>query len=61
MVESLQPILLRDHQVGELLGIHRNTVWNRVKAGKLPEPIKWEGITVRKRKEIEDFADSMAG
>lgn len=57
----LEPLLLRDTQVATLLGIHRNTVWNRVREGKFPAPIKWDGITVWRRKDVEAFIDSLAG
>lgn len=57
----LDPILLRDVQVAQLLGVHRNTVWNRVRSGKFPKPIKWEGLTVWRRSDVESFVNSLAG
>ena len=57
----IQPILLRAHQVATLLGIHRNTVWNRVRADKLPKPVKWDGVTVWRRSDIEEFVDKLGG
>lgn len=54
------PLLLRVGQVAALLGVSVNTVWNRAKAGKLPKPVKWEGVTVWKRAEIEAFVNSLA-
>ncbi|XOK11607.1 helix-turn-helix transcriptional regulator [Agrobacterium tumefaciens] len=32
--------LLTDKEVGDLLGMCRTSVWNRVKDGTLPKPIK---------------------
>lgn len=58
---QLQPLLLRDHQVAELLSVSRKTVWNRVKSGALPEPIKWHGVTVWRRVDIEEFVAKLAG
>lgn len=55
------PLLLRDVQVAEMLGVHRNTIWNRVKRGKFPKPIKWEGVTVWRRREVEKFVETLAG
>ncbi len=55
-----EPILLRAHQVAALLGVHVNTVWNRARAGKMPKPVKWEGITVWRRSDIEAFVANLA-
>ncbi|MGH1412115.1 MAG: helix-turn-helix transcriptional regulator [Pelagimonas sp.] len=58
---AIQPILLRAGQVALLLSISEQTVRNRVNAGRLPKPIKWEGVTVWRRKDLEDFVDGLAG
>ena len=60
-VESPQftPLLLSDKQVAALLGCHRNTIWNRVRKNQLPLPIKWEGKTVWRRRDIEKFVDTL--
>ncbi len=58
---NAMPLLLRDTQVAQLVGVSRGTVWNRVRAGKFPKPIKWEGVTVWKRAEIEKFVERLAG
>ncbi|HWL55995.1 MAG TPA: helix-turn-helix domain-containing protein [Paracoccus sp. (in: a-proteobacteria)] len=58
---SIQPLLLRNTQVTLMLGVHRNKVWNRVRAGKFPTPIKWEGMTVWHRKDVENFVEALAG
>jgi predicted DNA-binding transcriptional regulator AlpA len=57
----LQPLLLRDTQVAEVLSISRKTVWNRVKSGALPKPIKWQGVTVWRMSDLQDFVSKMAG
>jgi predicted DNA-binding transcriptional regulator AlpA len=54
-------LLLRDTQVAEMLGVHRNTVWNRVRSGDFPPPIKWSGLTRWHRKAVEEFIESLAG
>jgi predicted DNA-binding transcriptional regulator AlpA len=57
---QFQPLLLNVNQVAALLGCHRNTIWNRARRNLLPPPIKWEGKTVWRRQDIEDFVDSLA-
>lgn len=54
------PLLLSDKQVAELLGCHRNTIWNRVRKNLIPPPIKWEGKTVWRRRDIEEFVEKLA-
>lgn len=56
---QFQPLLLNVNQVGALLGCHRNTIWNRVRNDQLPSPIKWEGKTVWRRRDIEEFVDAL--
>jgi len=56
---QIQPLLLNVNQVAALLGCHRNTIWNRVRSENLPAPIKWEGKTVWRRRDIEHFVDSL--
>lgn len=58
---AIQPALLRAKGVAEYLSISRQTVWNWVKAGRLPEPIKVEGATVWRRADIDKFVESLAG
>jgi predicted DNA-binding transcriptional regulator AlpA len=57
---QFQPLLLNVNQVAALLGCQGNTIWNRVRSNLLPPPIKWEGKTVWRRQDIEDFVDSLA-
>ena len=58
-VNQLQALLLIVNQVATLLGCHPNTIRNRVRNDQLPAPIKWEGKTVWRRRDIEDFVDSL--
>ena len=58
-VTSNQPLLLNVDSVAALLGCHKNTIWNRVRSGSLPKPTKWEGKTVWKTKDIEEFVDQL--
>lgn len=57
--QPIGPLLLNDKQVAELLGCHRNTVWNRVRKNLMPVPIKWEGKTVWRRRDIEEYVSSL--
>lgn len=38
------PLLLRDAQAAEMLGISRRTLWQLVSAGELPPPVKLPGV-----------------
>ena len=58
-VNQLQPLLLNVNQVAALLGCHRNTAWNRARNQQLPSPIKREGKTVWRRRDIENFVESL--
>ena len=42
-------------------GVHPNTIWKRAKAGTFPKPIKWEGTTAWRRKDVERFFEQLAG
>jgi predicted DNA-binding transcriptional regulator AlpA len=57
--QQFSPLLLSDKQVAKLLGCHRNTIWNRVRNDQLPSPIKWEGKTVWRRRDIEEFVATL--
>lgn len=57
---EFSPLLLSDKQVADLLGCHRNTIWNRVKNGQMPKPIRWEGKTVWPHKVIIEYVDNLA-
>jgi excisionase family DNA binding protein len=53
-------MLLRVNQVAEILGIGRTTVWKYAKEGKLPKPIKWQGNTVWRVKDLEEFVEGLS-
>ena len=53
------PHFLRDKQVANRLSISRSHVWNLVKQGKLPKPIKIsEKITVWRSTDIFNFIEN---
>lgn len=56
---QVTPLLVRAPQVAEMLSISRRTVWSHVKEGKLPDPIKWNGITVWRVKDLEEFTNQL--
>lgn len=57
---AVTPMLVRVNQVAAMLGIGRSTVWRYVKQGKLPKPIKWQGNTVWRVKDLEEFIESLS-
>ena len=57
---TVTPMLLRVNQVAEMLGIGRSTVWRWVKEGKMPKPIKWQGVTAWRVKDLEEFIDGLS-
>jgi predicted DNA-binding transcriptional regulator AlpA len=57
---AVTPMLLRVNQVAEILGIGRTTVWKYAKEGKLPKPIKWQGNTVWRVKDLEEFVEGLS-
>ncbi len=46
------PLVLRDREVGELLGVSRRTVWRLSSRGELPAPIEIGGSRRWLREEI---------
>lgn len=56
---KLAPLLLNVNQVADLLGCHRNTIWNRVNDGQIPKPKKFGGKTVWQRTDIEKFVEAL--
>lgn len=56
---AVTPMLLRVKQVAAMLGIGRTTVYRYVKEGKLPKPIKWQGVTVWRMQDLQDHVDGM--
>jgi len=57
----MTPLLIRDTQVAELLNVSRQTVWNRVRSGVLPKPIKFGGCTRWRVSDIKNYIDQLAG
>lgn len=53
------PLLLNIKQVAALLGCHPNTIWNRVRDNKMPQPTRWEGKTLWRRRDIEQFVEDL--
>lgn len=58
-INTFMPLLLNVNQVAELLGCHRNTIWNRVNDGQIPKPTKFGGKTVWQRTDIEKFVETL--
>jgi len=55
--ESNGPILLPVGQVARLLGISSRTVWRRLSAGEMVEPVRI-GASVRwRRRDIDEWVD----
>ena len=50
--------LLTDKEVGDLLGMCRTSVWNRVKDGTLPKPIKLGRLSRFSQSDIFGFIDA---
>ncbi len=44
---ALVPLLLRDREVAQLLGICRATVWKLSATGELPQPVRIGGWAAR--------------
>ncbi len=54
------PLLVRANDAARMLGISRSTLYARVQAGRCPEPIKWESVTVWRVRDPENFVDQLA-
>lgn len=50
--------LLTDKEVSDLLGVCRTSVWNRVKDGTLPKPIKLGRLSRFPQSDILGFIDA---
>lgn len=55
-----EPLLVRANDAARMLGISRSTLYARVQAGRCPEPIRWEGCTVWRVRDLENFVDQLA-
>ncbi|WP_104019078.1 helix-turn-helix transcriptional regulator [Roseovarius nitratireducens] len=53
-------LLVRANDAARMLGISRSTLYARVQAGRCPEPIRWEGCTVWRVRDLENFVDQLA-
>lgn len=49
------PELLTVEGVADMLGVSARTVWRRVSAGEIPEPIQMGGLTKWRRADMEEF------
>lgn len=56
-----EKLLWSAEEVAAKLGCHPNTIWNRVKRGTIPEPVKWDGHTRWRRADVLRHIDSLAG
>lgn len=61
MLDSLPiaPLLVRAPVAARMLGISRSTLYARVAAGKCPNPIRWDGTTVWRVRDLEALVDGM--
>jgi predicted DNA-binding transcriptional regulator AlpA len=56
-----QKKLLNVKEVSDLVGLGVSTIWNQVKKGNFPEPIRIGGSTRWRRADLEDlFANTTA-
>ena len=56
---EVQPLLVRAEQVAAMLAISKRSVWYYAKHGKIPAPIKWQGVTVWRVKDLEKIVDGL--
>jgi excisionase family DNA binding protein len=58
----LIPLLLRDRDVAQLLGISRSFVWKLAATGELPAPVRVGGRTARwEREKIVAYVERLTG
>jgi predicted DNA-binding transcriptional regulator AlpA len=55
-----EPLLVRANDAARMLGISRSTLYARVQTGRCPEPIRWDGCTVWRVRDLENFVDQLA-
>ena len=53
------PLLVRAPVAARMLAISRSTLWSRVKEGRCPRPIRWDGCTVWRVRDLEAFVDDL--
>lgn len=56
----IRPLLVRAPVAARMLGISRSTLYARVAAGMCPSPIRWDGTTVWRVRDLEKFVDHLA-
>ena len=54
------PLLVRANDAAAMLGISRSTLYARIQKGRAPAPISWDGTTVWRVSDIEDFVNRLA-
>lgn len=57
---AITPLLLRADQVAEVMAISPSTVWTWARNGKLPKPVKWQGVTVWRMQDLQEHVDGLA-
>ena len=57
---QIAPLLVRAPVAARMLGISRSTLYARVAAGKCPAPIRWDGTTVWRVRDLEELVEGMA-
>ena len=53
-------LLVRAPEAARMLGISRSTFYARVKKGRAPRPVHWDGTTVWRVADLEKFVDRLA-
>ncbi len=56
------PYFYRINELHQLLGVGRSTIWNWVKAGQFPKPIKLSAsVTVWRAEDVSEWMDEKTG
>ena len=55
----MTPLLVRAPEAAKMLRISRSTLYARVKKGKAPKPIKWDGTTMWAVEDLKQFVDEL--
>ncbi|MFB9149566.1 helix-turn-helix transcriptional regulator [Roseovarius ramblicola] len=55
-----EPLLVRAPEAARMLGISKSTLWARVAQGRCPGPIRWDGVTVWRVRDLEEFVERLA-
>jgi predicted DNA-binding transcriptional regulator AlpA len=54
------PLLVRARVAAQMLAISRSTLYARVAAGRCPAPIRWDGCTVWRVRDLEAFVAELS-